>query len=58
MICAGRDLRARAVPLPSAISQPPISHADSTAKNQARGPLAPRGQQPAGVVEDRWTVRP
>ena len=27
MICAGRDLRARAMALPSAISQPPISHA-------------------------------
>jgi hypothetical protein len=36
MICAGRDLRARAVPLPSAISQPPISHADSTAKPSPR----------------------
>jgi hypothetical protein len=53
MICAGRDLRARAVPLPSAISQPPISQAGSAARNQARGPSAPRGQQPTAVVEDR-----
>lgn len=37
MICAGRDLRARAVPLPSAISQPPISQTDGAARNQAHG---------------------
>ena len=53
MICAGRDLRARVVPLPSAISQPPISQADSAAGIQARGPSAPRGQQPTAIVEDR-----
>jgi hypothetical protein len=46
MICAGRDLRARAVPLPlsSAISQPPISQTDSAARTKPTGLLHHGGQ--------------
>jgi len=44
MICAGRDLRARAVPLPSAISQPPISQTDSAARTKPVGLMHHGGQ--------------
>ena len=44
MICAGRDLRARAAPFPSAISQPPISQADSAARIKPTGLLHYGGQ--------------
>ena len=39
-VCTGRDLRARAVPLRSAISGPPISQTDSAAEPSHR-PTAP-----------------
>jgi len=36
-LCGERDLRAMAVPLPSAISQPPISQTDGPARCHAHG---------------------
>ena len=54
MICVGRDLRARAVPLPSAISQPPISQTDSAARNQAPGAFCTTADSSvSGVIPQR-----
>jgi hypothetical protein len=57
MICAGRDLRARAAPLPSAISQPPISQAGSAARNQAHGAFCTTADSSVGGVTPQRYLR-
>jgi hypothetical protein len=44
MICAGRDLRARAVPLPSAIAQPPIARGTAQPETEPTGLVHHGGQ--------------
>lgn len=56
-VCAGRDLRARAVPLPSAIPGPPISETDSAARTKRRAVRATAETSVSGVVRKRY-LRP
>lgn len=53
----GRDLRARAVPLPSAIPGPPVSQADSAARTTPRAVRAAAGSSVSGVVRQRYLRR-